>query len=206
MSSETFTITFTKNPNDTKLNVNCIFGNINLASTFDGGKQGYDILKNNISRALENSNFIPPAVAVKLGKLKLCSSRPVIFSSTRGSSLTAYEQEFITRFEKLKYDNANTNIRDSDKRQNAEDFASYARKWYDGIQDNEQQNDSIEHLRAYFDFHDEEKKYLKKHFYVDSSIYGTIGKNNTTKLDSVFKKLLQYNYIGGSRKTLKKQI
>lgn len=200
-----FSITFTKK--DNTFDVTCICGNTDLKSTFDGGKQGFDILQANITKAITDNSFISDAMQTNLNKL--VGIRPVILSATKGSSLNSDDQGFISLFDKFKTAIAPSASASPSPEQifsASTTFVTASKNWYDNLVTNNKKlaSDSISRLTNYFNNNKDEHEILNNNFSVKGKYYGTIGKGTNFVIDTVFKPLFVGYSIGGSRKTLKK--
>jgi hypothetical protein len=194
-----FSITFTKKLSDT-FDVTCKCGNTDLKSTFDGGKQGFDILQANIIKAIRDKSFISDVMQANLNKLE--SVRPAIFSSTKGSSLNSDDQAFITLFDTFK-SSINTSPSSPENIFSASTtFVTNSKIWYDAFVDKKLASNSISRLTNYFNNNKQEQTILNNNFSVKGN-FRTIGKGKSFELDPVFKPLFG-SWTGGSRRTLKK--
>ena len=197
MSDDSLVITFT--PVTDMFTVICKRKDTVFTSTFDGGQTGFDILQENIAKCIR-SDFVPSAMEEKLRKIY----GPVIYSSTKGSSLNDRENEFIIIFSQLLGESKPAEG-SREERNLLVEMSEQFKTWYDNINDVKEKQISIQRLKSYFTNHrDIEQKVLTDKFKV-KGFGGFIYGKGIIELDPVFAPLFPQKSLGGSRKTFKKR-
>ena len=207
---EALNITFIKKVGTDNLDVicaNCILSNLTypyigntlsftittgnaFVSTFDGGKTGFDILSQNISKL--SGNLISSSINQNLSY--------GVYQS-RGSAITSYENEFIEKIRQFGIDISNS-IYDPSKNLIRLNFSTTLYNTYN----NEEFTSAISKIKQYLTQNTDIQKILTDNFHVLGAASIKYGKG-PVKLDKIFAPLFPNNSLGGEerRKTLKKR-
>jgi hypothetical protein len=163
--------------------------NTTFVSTFDGGKTGFNILTDNISKL--SGNLISSSINQKLSY--------IAYQGT-GSAITPYENIFIEKIKQLGIDISNS-VTDLSKNAIRATFSDELFKEYNNVQFKA----AIPRIQQYLSTNRKDtEKILTDNFYVKGRLGNRFGKGQVL-LNGIFAPLFPSRSLGGEdrRKTLK---